>query len=355
MDVRALTARRIASQKISPRHAVSVKDALGWMCAVQAQDYGMARWGLALRAAHASAAAVDAAIDRGDVLRTHILRPTWHFVGGGDIYWLLDFSARRILAGMKSRLEQLELDRATLNRSAAIMEKALAGGNSLTREELLDIVRNAGISTVSNRGSHILAWAELHQLICSGPSRRGKRTYALLPERVPEARRMSREESLAALTRRYFRSRGPATQKDFAWWSGLPLGEVREGLALVKRSLDSEGEGSARLWFNTSSRPGGGGGVHLLPAFDEYLIGYQDRSAQVQFASQKSLVSSNGMFWPTVVAGGAVIGTWKKESSGTNVAVRLNLFRGAPRPAGRLLAGAVARAVEFFGAHPATE
>jgi len=325
------------------------------MCAVQAQDYGMAKWALALRSSHATPAAVDNAIDTGAVLRTHALRPTWHFLSADDIYWILDLTAPRILAGQRHRLKELELDSATLGRSTAIIAKALAGGNSLTREELLALIRDAGISTAHNRASHILAWAELHQVICSGAPRNGKPAYALLQERVPRAKRMTKEESLATLARRYFRSRGPATLPDFSWWSGLPLREAREGLEMVKRSLVAEPAGSSMLWSDGSPCTRAGGGVHLLPAFDEYLIGYRDRSAQLPLADQKAAVSSNGIFWPIVVAHGAVIGRWRKQAKGRGVAVTVRTFKGARVPAQSRLASALARAEEFFGARPAAE
>ena len=359
MDVRAVSARRIRSQRISPPHFRSVTNVLGWMCAVQAQDYAMARWALALRAGDETPAAVDAAIDRGDILRTHLLRPTWHFVSPDDIYWLLDLSGQRIVASRKSRLRELGLDRATLRKATRIIENALTGGISLTREEILELIRRAGISMAGNRGSHMLGWAELHQVICSGPIRDGKRTYAMLAERVPKARRLSRGESLAELALRYFRSRGPATLRDFSWWSGLPLRDAREGLESVKGSLHCDRSGTAPLWSGGpagDSRAGDSqagdsqaGGVYLLPAFDEYLLGYEDRSAQLRFADQSWPVSSNGVFWPIVVAEGAVVGIWRKVSAGENVSLDVRTFRGAPRPGRKALAEAMASAVKFFG------
>jgi len=354
MDIRAVSARRVRSQRISPPHFRSVTKALGGMCAVQAQDYAMARWALALRSGDETPAAVDAAIDRGDILRTHLLRPTWHFVSPDDIYWLLDLSGQRIVASRKSRLRELGLDRATLRKATRIIENALTGGISLTREEILELIRRAGISMAGNRGSHMLGWAELHQVICSGPIRDGKRTYAMLAERVPKARRLSRKESLAKLALRYFRSRGPATLRDFSWWSGLPMRDAWEGLESVKGSLHCDRSDTAALWSGgpaRDSRAGDSqtGGVYLLPAFDEYLLGYEDRSAQLRFTDQPSLVSSNGVFWPMVVAEGAVVGTWRKDSAGKNASVEVRPFRGAPRPGRKALEAAMARAEGFFG------
>ena len=313
----------------------------------------MAKWALALRSPGATLASVDSAIESGEILRTHALRYTWHFVTARDIYWLVDLIGPVVLARQKSRLKELELDADTLRKASAIFEKALAGGNFLPREELLRLIRAAGIPTAQNRAAHMLGWAELQQVICSGPSRDGVRTYALLHERVPKAKRMPRDESLATLARRYFTSRGPATVQDFSWWSGLTLREAQNGLATVRTSLDSASNGAATVWFDGETRRGRGTGVHLLPAFDEYLIGYRDRSAQLQDMDQKSLVSSNGIFWPVVLADGAVIGTWKKEAKGRKVSVQVRLFRGAPVPGKSRLGAAAARVEKFFGARPA--
>ena len=353
MEFRALTARRIGGQMISPQNGGAAGETLLRLGAIQAQDYGMAKWALALRSRGATLASVNAAIDGGEILRTHALRHTWHFVAARDIYWLLDLSGPVEVARRNYRLKQLELDAATLRKAARVMEKSLGGNDFLTREELLDAIRGAGIATDGNRAAHMLGWAELEQILTSGPSLGGGRTHALLQKRVPKARRMTREESLAELAGRYFRSRGPATVRDFSWWSGLTLRDAQRGLESVRKSLDAEPGGAEALWFDGKLRPARGNGVYLLPAFDEFLIAYSDRSAQLRSADQKTLISNNGIFWPIVVSDGAVVGTWRKVTKRAKVSVDVKIFRGAPRPPEARLAAAVARVEKFFDASPA--
>src|SRR5581483_11815980 len=218
-----LVQRRLANQGISQPRFKTPREVVTWLGAVQAQDYAAAKWAVALRAQGVTDAAMDQALAEGTILRTHVLRPTWHLVIPEDIRWMLELTAPRIHALMTYQHRQLELDKTVFKRSHAALVKALQGGKQLTRSEITAALQRAGISTDGSRLTYLLGQAEIDGVICSG-GRRGKQfTYALLDERAPKAKTLPREQALFELARRYFTSRGPATLQDFVWWSGLAM------------------------------------------------------------------------------------------------------------------------------------
>ena len=200
----------------------------------------MVRWAVGLRSLECTEQQVLAALNEGKILRTHVLRPTWHLVVAEDIYWLLDLTGERIKTKLKGRHRQLELNAKFVAKSQTALEKVLSEKPWLTRDEIKTAFMQRKIPVDNNRLSHLLVLAELDQLICSGPVHNNQHTYALLEKRVPVKSRRSRDEALAELTRRYFTSHGPATVKDFAWWSGLTLTDIQEGIALNGKKLVSE-------------------------------------------------------------------------------------------------------------------
>jgi hypothetical protein len=207
---------RLHNQLLSRTEFTEPEQVVAWLGAVQAQDYAGAKWALGLRLANATDAAIEEAIDRGRILRTHVMRPTWHFVTPADIRWMLELTAPRVRALLAYNDRQLGLDQVTFKKSSAVLEKALQNNQQLTRGELTPILEKAGIAVEGLHLGQLLTHAELDGLVCSGP-RKGKQfTYALLEERAPEARLLEREAALAELSRRYFHSHGPATLQDFA-------------------------------------------------------------------------------------------------------------------------------------------
>ena len=319
---------RLASQLISRPRFDTVKDIAGWMGAMQAQDYAMVKWAVGLRLPDGDAQIVERAISKGEIIRTHLLRPTWHLVSADDIYWMLELTAPRIRAGMKSRHRVLGLTESLLERSNETITKALEG-KQLKREELISELEKAGIPTAGdNRASHMFQVAELTGIICSGASDGNKETYALLSERVPKPTSLSREAALAAVARKYFNSHCPATLNDFIWWSGLSVREAKQALDLVKPDFVPETIDSQNYWLpNSYEVPGAGEqGVWLLPAFDEYLISYKDRSASLPFKDFNKTVSNNGVFRPVVAVNGQVKGIWKRTIKKDRVVVETELF-----------------------------
>src|SRR6266700_3992959 len=277
--------QRLHNQHITRRTLEKPQALVEWLGAVQAQDFAAAKWALGLRLQGMTDDDIEQAFTDGAILRTHVMRPTWHFVSPADIRWLLAFTAPR--------------------------------------------VQQAGIVTEGEqRVTHIMMRAELDSIICSG-ARRGKQfTYALLAERAPQARTLDRDEALAELTMRYFTSHGPATIQDFVWWSGLTVAEARAGLAMVTSHLLHETIGGQIYWFSPPTPPAQdlSQAAHLLPNFDEYTVGYTDRSAVFDALHTNKLDPRGGLLTNTMVLDGQVIGTWKRAFKKNTVVIEANPF-----------------------------
>ncbi len=320
---------RLISQQIATTKFTTVKDIVGWMGAMQAQDYAMVKWAIGTRLPNSTIETIEKAIDQGEILRTHLLRPTWHFVSADDIYWMLELTAPKIKASLRLRHQGLELTESLIAKTNELIQEALLGGNHLTREELVAIFQKEKIATNENRTSHILMRAELDGIVCSGVVKDKKQTYALLSERVPKSENLTREESLKRIANRYFASRCPATLQDFVWWSGLSVGDARNALEMVKSSFISEKIGLETYWpTNSFSIPkDDNNSIYLLPAFDEFIISYKDRSASLPLGNFKKAVSDNGVFRPIIVLNGQVIGLWKRTIKNDKVIVETYLFQ----------------------------
>jgi hypothetical protein len=344
-----ITGARLHNQGLSDARFTRPQDAVRWLVAVQAQDYAGAKWALALRMRRATDAAVERAFAAGAILRTHVMRPTWHFVTPADIRWMLALTAPRVKAAMASYNRRLGLDAAVFRRSHRALARALRGGTQLTRQELKRVLQRAGVHADGvQRLAHLMMEAELDGVICSG-ARRGKEfTYALLDERVPPSRPLARDEALAELTRRYFTSRGPAQVQDFAWWSGLTMADARAGLALVDSRLAHDIAGGKTYWFSSSMHPSPPSRTaYLLPLYDEYLIAYKDRSAALALHPWQRIADRDPFASPLVI-GGRVAGGWQGTLEKHKLLVRLTHL--APTKADVRAIGKAARAyADFLG------
>jgi hypothetical protein len=319
---------RLENQMITAPFAGEPRGLVEVLGAVQAQDYEMAKWALGLRLSSPSRSSVEAAISRGEVLRTHLLRPTWHLVSAQDIRWLLELTGPRIKASLLARHRQLEITGTVISKSLRAMERSLSGGRQLRRSELIAALQEAGVPTDASRASHLFLYAELEALVCSGADLGRETSYALLDDRVPSSARRDRGEALAALARTYFASRGPASLEDFAWWSGLAMGEARAALAEISAGLEESQAEGLSLW-RAPSKPVASvprRSLRLLPAFDEYLLSYADRSAAITDENHRLAVSNNGIFRPTIVKGGTVVGTWARVRKKDGLSVETRFF-----------------------------
>jgi hypothetical protein len=316
-----LNNQRIIDTTFTEPHEVAVH--LG---AIQAQDYAMSKWAIGVRLPNATDESIEAAINEGSLVRTHILRPTWHLVAAQDIRWMLALTAPHIQQLVSYMYRQLELNSAVLNRTEAIICKALEGNNHLTRAELMTELEKEGINTSDLRSAHLMFHVELNGMVCSGAMRGKQITYALMDERVPFTKPLVREEALAELAKRYFMSHGPATLPDFVWWSGLKVSDARAGLEMVKSTLVSEEIGGQTYWLPNHFHSDPQDTVHLLPAFDEFMVSYKDRTASLSTDYHQSAITGNGIFKPIVVVNGKVEGTWKRTLQKDKVSVETSLF-----------------------------
>lgn len=305
---------RLYLQQIAGTNFKDPQEVVSWMGAMQAQDYQMAKWAVGIRLQGSTDKLVESYLNEGKILRTHLLRPTWHLVSAEDIYWILELTAPHIKPSMRARHRELGLTEKIVTHTKSVVEKALSGGIHLTREELMEKLQDAKLITDRAQVTHLMMICELDQLICSGTSKGKKQTYSLLEERVTKPQPLSREEALAKLAERYFLSHGPATVQDFTWWSGLPVKDARNALEMVKQNFVSEVIDGQTYWLadHGISLSNEENSVHLLPAYDEFIISYRDRSATILAENNKKAISENGFFRPVVVVNGETIGTWKR-------------------------------------------
>lgn len=292
---------------------------------------------------------IDKAMADGDIIRTHVLRPTWHFITPGDARWMIDMSAARIHAFSASWYRKLQLDSNVFTRANDALAKALDGDKQLTRGQVLEVLSNAGVETNDLRFVHLLMHAELDKVICSG-GRQGKQfTYALFDDCVPAAAPLVKEEALSALALRYFNSRGPATLHDFAWWGGITLADAKAGLNAVKTGLTAISIDRKEFWMpkDAENIPGKSPGAYLLPAFDEFAVAYSDRTAAVhpKYLEQARHV----IFDPCIIVNGQVAGTWKRKTIKQGVDISLNFFGKISKVQKKRIDAAVTRYKKFTG------
>jgi hypothetical protein len=290
------------------------------MGAMQAQDYNMVKWALGVRLPGYAEKQIEEAFNQGKILRTHVLRPTWHLVSPENIRWMLSLTADKIKASSRSRDRDLEITEELYSKSNRIIRKALKGNRHLTKEAIGKELEKAKITINSARLYHFLMRAEVEGIICSGALQGKNQTCALLDERAPSVPSLHKEEALEKLAKLYFQSHQPATLQDFVWWSGLSVTEARQGLEAVKSGLVAEEINGQTYWLQNDFReiPVAENFCCLLPAFDEYIIAYRDRSAALLSEHHSRAVSSNGVFRPVIVVNGQVVGLWKKSANKKN-------------------------------------
>jgi hypothetical protein len=349
-DAAWLVSKRLDNQGLSRIRFGAAGDIVRWFVAVQSQDFTGAKWALGQRLGGATDAEIEQAFDAGELLRTHVMRPTWHFVAPEDIRWLLALTAPRVQQFNGSTYRKYEMDARTISRSRDAIERALEESGYLTREELGAAIRRAKIPFDGIRLAYFVMHAELEAAICSGP-RRGKQfTYALTERRAPRARRLTREESLIELTRRYFTSHGPATARDFAWWSGLSVKDARIGLAALDGIVASESIGRLTYWFIPSrqhARPDGPL-VHLLPNYDEALIAYKDRDVPGALPAPARM-KGHGNFPHQLFVDGQVAGAWRRALTARSVVAEVLPYRRLTRLETHALGIVVDRMGAFLG------
>lgn len=329
MTLSEIAKYRLTSQQIAETKFKSIQDLVGWMGAIQAQDFPMSKWAVGVRLPGSTEQMIENAIDNAGIIRTHLLRPTWHLVSADDIYWMLELTAPQIKTQLKSRHKFLGLNERLISKSNKVIEKTLLKGINVTREEIVAQLEKAGFKNDDNRASHLLLVAELDGLICSGKTKNHRHTYALLNERVPRREKISREEALAKLALKYFSSHCPASLADFVWWSGLSVKDAKYALESVRTNFVQEKIVSTIYWFanNLTSPKKENDSFHLLPAYDEFIVSYKDRSAVLTMENLKKTITKNGLFYPTVVKNGQAIGIWKQITEKDKVLIEVEALQ----------------------------
>ncbi|MBA2706631.1 MAG: winged helix DNA-binding domain-containing protein [Gemmatimonadaceae bacterium] len=336
MTLRLKTLSDIATLRLENQHLIGPRfdepvEAVRWLGAVQAQDYQGAKWALAQRTSSIDNAALDRSFDSGEILRTHVMRPTWHFVTPQDIRWLVHLTAPRVNTTMRSYDMRLELGDSLLKKSRTILARALKGMRYLTRKEITSVFADSGIAATGQRLAHILMHAELDALVTSGPLRGKQFTYALLEERVPPAGDLGRDESLARLAYRYFESHGPATLHDFGWWSGLTMGDVRAAVEMTKSQLVQQTMNGVTYLFAQPDRQRAKlkkPTVHLLSNYDEHLVAYRDHNPSFNPALLRPEgVQREALVAHIVTLNGFVVGGWRRTVTADRVVIETSLLK----------------------------
>ncbi|WP_276353364.1 winged helix DNA-binding domain-containing protein [Cohnella caldifontis] len=334
MDDRAIARLRLRSQRIAGGKFAAPEEAAKGLGALQAQDYGQALWAIGLRTSGAAAADVEQAIEERKIVLTWPLRGTLHAVPAEDAKWMLRHFAPRVIGQFKRRREQLELDDAVLSRCRELIRRALEGGRRITRPDLMELLESGGIATGNQRGYHIVFYLALNEFICLGPLEGKQQTFVLLDEWVPRPRELSAEEALHELTVRYVRGHGPATAHDFAWWAGLTVTDARKALESASGELRAVQSGGTAYWMSRDVSDEAGekpAGTFLLAGFDQFLLGYTDRAAVLHPDYAPRIVpGGNGIFQPTVVSDGRVVGTWKRTIKKKGIDVDVAFFEPVP-------------------------
>jgi hypothetical protein len=320
--------------------------------AVQAQDYPGALWSIGLRIPGATRADVEQAILDRTIVRTWPMRGTLHFVPAPDARWMLDLMAPRIMKGAEGRHRQLELDDAAFARSRAIIAKAMAREPVMTRRAIFDTLQKGGIATTGQRGIHIRQRLSMECTLCYGPHSEKQPTFALFDEWIATSRRLDRDEALQTLAERFFTSHGPATVRDFTWWTGLTVADSKRALHLAQPRLERLAGGDTEMWMAAEREVAEpmDQRAHLLPGFDEFMLGYKDRSAALVARHASRIVpGANGMFLSTMVLDGMVRGTWRRAAGAKSVSIALAPFARLSAAERREFVAPAERYAQFIG------
>lgn len=341
---------RLFNQHIATHHLATPQEVVSTLTAMQAQEYAHAKYAIGLRSDGLTDAVVEDAFNKGAILRTHVMRPTWHFVSPGDIRWLQMLTSHRVQAFSAPYYRKTALDTKTLNKATDIITQALENGHFKTRDELRALLEKAKIKVTGDDGmrmSLILINAELECMICSGPRQGRQFTYALLDERVSAIKPVSKDEALHKLVHQYFTTRNPASLQDFAWWSGLTIKDAKEGVAQLGNQFKTtiiEGKTyvyTAAEWSLEKHHRSS----FLMPDYDEYGIAYKDRTAILPSAA-----GSRGKgYTHSLVVNGKIAGSWKPVMKKDTVAVLTHFFKPLNKTQEQLVAKAIRHYAHFTG------
>ena len=308
-----VSARLLNQQLICPQFSTP-HEVVSWMGAMQAQEYRMMRWAVEMRTKRPSSKAFEKAYNEGQIVRVHLFRTTWQLVAGEDLSWMLDLCRDNALRGMAGWMHSngVDIPRAEQEAIQQIFQDHLSSHRIAQKADFSNALKDKGIAMDDHRLSYHIRLAEYSGLLCSGDLFPMKHSYALAANKLSKAKPITKEEALAKLARTYFRSHGPATVEDFVWWTGLNIGDCRKGMESIKDELIEERWKGLSFYRHQDSRTRGfrNGCVHLLPSYDEYLIGYKSRHVALHPDHRHHAHDQKGIFWPVILQDGEVIGNW---------------------------------------------
>lgn len=348
-----LPAIRTLSQQLAHQLFAKPHDVVSWFGAIQAQDYSMSKWAVGARLANASISDIENALLKGEILRTHIMRPTWHFVAAEDIRWMLALCKEKLKVQYTTYDKYLGINDKIYHKTNNLIAKMLEGNNHLTRQEIAAELVKAGVIADNSHVTNFMYHAELEGIACSGIDKGNKPTYALIDERVAPTKKLKEDESLALLATKYFRSHSPASLHDFIWWSGLSAAKGKMAINLIATDLYVEKFAETVLYVhklcNIDTKLANY--ACLLPSFDEYLISYKNRSAVIDEKYQPKAFTKNGIFRPILMYNGKIIGTWRKQTKKESIKIEISMFEPAMKINKEVLQSAEYQYLSFYNSN----
>jgi hypothetical protein len=321
---------------------------------MQSQSLELAKWAIGVRLRDKSLKDVEDALNTGKIIRIHILRPTWHFVSAEDVHWMFDLSVPHLRSIYHYYFRKQRLDRDLIIRALSALEGLLSGGKHLTKQEISEALHVEKRIVDAVHINQIISYAEIERIVCNGRQRGGKQTFTSFAEWAPRRQTLLREEALERLARKFFTSHGPATIQDFAWWSGLKLTECRQALELIKDDFVSESGGGRVFWMKNDMKISSTNDPLplLLPPFDEYVVSYTNRSEMIGDVHYGKVMTKNGLFSPTVMLNGKIVGSWKKVMKKGSPQIALSFFEKTTQKTQDLFIPAIRRTEQFWDERP---
>lgn len=323
---------RLYNQLLTGCKFTCPSEIVSWLGAMQSQNYEMAKWGIGVRLPGTTNKQIEEAFNAGEILRTHILRPTWHFITPEDIHWMLELTAPRMKPAFDSFARQRGFEMHIAHKAQDMVAAILEEHGHLTRQEMIGHLAERGIHlSEDHNANYIMSRAEVDGLVCSGKVKGTKHTYALLYQRAPHKVSLCKEEMLEKLARKYFASHGPATLEDYFWWSGLNMTDAKKGIELIKQDFICEEINGKVYWMPNDIQTPSGNVAHLLPAFDEYVVSYKYREEMIDERYYRKVLTMNGIFSPTIHYNGKAVGSWKRITNKNGAVAELTFFETTPK------------------------
>lgn len=350
MNTSELLNIRLYNQLLTTHSLKEPQEIVSWMGAMQSQSLDLAKWAIGTRLENKTVADIDETLNTGKVIRTHILRPTWHFVSAEDIHWMYDLSNPRLKPIYQSYARMIQVEEEFIYRTIPFLEGMLQGGNHFTKQEITEALACRNIVCDINALNQVINYAEMEGIVVNGRLKGKQQTFTLLEEFAPCKQKLHKEEALERLARKFFTSHAPATINDFAWWSGLSLTECKQALDMIKNDFICETANGRSFWMKSDIKtpPADENSALLLPPFDEFVVSYKDRSELIEENHYGKVMTKNGLFSPTVMLNGEIIGSWKKSIRKGSPKVELSFFEKTSKKVQQLFEPAIKQVEDFY-------